>query len=150
VPSELALEGKLTTEAGNACLRGQLSAQRGVSVELTTRAIDLAKAISSGPPVTVSGSAKIETGHGPYPQVDLQLEPLLFAAIALPAFRVRGTIESERFRVQELTSDSGGQSISGSGAIGYGGDLVLSARAAIASGRFSRSRRFAQLAVRPL
>lgn len=132
-PSDLAVTAQLTTEAGDATLQGRLSSTAGVSVALYTRAMDLAKALSGGPRVTVAGSAKLVAPQsGAAPQVELQIEPLVYDTIALPAFRVRGAIEPTLFRIEELTARDGGRSISGSGQVGYDGSLKVAARVAIA------------------
>lgn len=91
--ADLQLNGALNNEAGAFSLQGYVSSHRGVGVTLQTNSLALGKAVNDAPPVTVAGSASIEAAPGVNPNVSLQLEPLLFGVIALPAFQMRGAIK---------------------------------------------------------
>jgi hypothetical protein len=131
-PSELSLSAAITTLAGDAQVYAHFSTNHGTELSLRTKELDLEKAIISGPPVSVAGQAYLQIGAGATaPYLDLQLEPLVYHAIALPAVRVRGWAESDRFRMDLLSSRGSRGTISGRGYVTYSGGLNLAVSIAI-------------------
>jgi hypothetical protein len=103
---DLALEADLKSSAGNGVLSGRFSKTRGVSVTLQTPGIKLDQVFQDAPSVTVSGSSVITLSPGQTnPRVRLQVEPVLYQAVAIPSFELEGELESERLRIDRILSD---------------------------------------------
>ncbi len=129
---ELRLSAQLQSRAGNAAVEGELSESRGVSVAVTSEGLELDKLAGKAPAVEAAGRAELRLEPGEqHPRVLLQVEPLVYSGVAVPALEVRGALEEQRFRVDSVSSRSRATRISGSGSVYFDGKVDMRVRAGI-------------------
>jgi len=140
---DLALEADLKSSAGNGVVSGRISKTQGVSVTLRTPGIQLDRVFQDAPAITVAGSSAITISpEQTHPRVRLQVEPVLFQAIAIPSFELEGQLQPDRLQIDRIFSKQKGSEISGEGAVDFDGRLDLQFRARIAEiGRDKNVRR---------
>ncbi|MFK7988765.1 MAG: translocation/assembly module TamB domain-containing protein [Sandaracinaceae bacterium] len=129
---ELELRGDLTSEAGRVHVRGRFPTDGAIEIGARTDGpLRLAELVPAAPPIHVEGDAQLtldldaEERH-----LIAEIEPLVVADIALPAFRIDAMIEDDRLRITELEAPHLGGQVEGRGTVGYDGtlDVHVSAR----------------------
>jgi hypothetical protein len=129
---DLGLSAQVQSRAGSAEVNGTISDDQGVSIAVSTDGLELEKLAARAPAVRAAGEGRLEMAPDEErPRVVLQVEPLVYSGVAVPAFEARGVLEEERLRIDSITSRARGTRIGGRGSVGFDGKVDMRLRASV-------------------
>ena len=125
-PEELSLSAQVQSAAGNAVVTGKISSVRGVSVHVTSDAIEIEQLVEDGPDVRARGLLHVSVGPEPdaKPEVHAEIGSLRYSGVQVPAFVLDGELEEKGIRIDRARATHGGQ-ISLRGRVGFDGHTDL-------------------------
>lgn len=126
-PTEaLRIEAAIQSSAGAVGVRGTIDEAAGVEVVLTTPSVALAELLPEYPEVQAAGQIKVALGpYDEHARLRLQIEPLVWGGLHVPAFTLDGVVLDEGLRIDRIDGRGRGSRLSGRGLILEGGRLSL-------------------------
>ncbi|HKP55559.1 MAG TPA: translocation/assembly module TamB domain-containing protein [Polyangiales bacterium] len=125
-PEALALEADVESNAGNVRVSGTISKEHGISVHVTSDAIEVEQLMANAPAMTVRGSFHVSTSavEDEPPKVHIELAATRYKGLTIPAFELDGSILDDRLQIERARSSSGGR-LSIKGSVGFDGGTDL-------------------------
>jgi len=120
--TDLALTAQLATDGGPLSIDGFIADQRGVSISVRAHDLFVQKVVPKSPELRVSGLARIDIVDGQTePALHLELEPLLYERVAVPAFELDGKLAEDGVRIDTIRATHVPGGLSGSGHVDWNG-----------------------------
>lgn len=125
-PEELVLSAQVKSAAGDAVVNGNISSQHGVSVHVSSSAVQVDQLVDDGPSVRAQGMLHISVGPEPdaKPEVHAEIGTLRYSGVQVPAFVLDGELEDNGLRIDKARATHGGQ-IALRGRVGFDGHTDL-------------------------
>jgi len=118
----MGLSAQLDSDGGAVNIDGLIDTTRGVAISVQGQDLSLQRIVEKAPPLRVSGLARIEINDvDPEPIVHLEVEPLLYDKVAVPAFEMDGHLVDDGVRVDQIRATHVPGGLSGSGHLAWDG-----------------------------
>lgn len=118
----LGLSAQLDSDGGAVNIDGLIDTTRGVAISVQGQDLALQRIVPKAPALRVSGLARIELNDSdPNPIVHLEVEPLLYDKVAVPAFELDGHLVEDGVRIDQIRATHVPGGLSGSGHLTWDG-----------------------------
>jgi autotransporter translocation and assembly factor TamB len=133
-PEELSLNAQVECSAGAATVTGTISSTRGISVHVSSDAIQVDALVEQAPAVRARGLVHISVGpeENAIPEVHAEIGAMRYKGIRIPSFVMDGDLLDKGLRVEKARATQGGQ-LALRGYIGFDGSTDIHVNAQFAA-----------------